>query len=81
MSWPAHQTRFVSMPTVLPLSIPAGSRATGYGATLQGVAVLENGRWYRGRWKLTGQCVGGHPFAIVSAVAVRAESIDWSTTL
>lgn len=48
MSWRAHPTRFVSMPAVLPLSIPPGSRASELLRWGIGDAIVKLGERVRG---------------------------------
>lgn len=82
MSWCAHPTRFVSIPAVLPMSIPAGSLTddTGIGVwRADTVPVMRADGMYWARWspllpsakRLVNHIVCPHPPAL----------IDWSTTL
>lgn len=78
-SWRAHPTRFVSMPAVLPMSLPAGSVARDYEqrvARAITVAVLGpeimGQPCYWARWSMGRADTFG---------AVMAAHIDWSTTL
>lgn len=82
MSWRAHPTRFVSMPTVLPMSIPAGSLTddTGMGVwRAQTVPVMRADGMYWARWAP----ISGRLKHLInySAGPMPPALIDWSTTL